>query len=362
MSTLPQASSRGGAETVLYSLIQATQDTYEHTVLYVHSGPFAQRLIELGVPIYQVRGFLSTWDPWLVLQTVWLLRKLKPDLIHSLLFGANVITRCIAKALSVPSINAVHNNSEQDGLVRNIFNRLTLPLSNRVVAVSSQVAVGVKKLYPYARVIVIKNGIDTQAIAVNAARTKKYRKELGFQDHSFVIGAVGRFEPVKQFPFLLEAFALLIKNLPHARLILVGYGAQEHALRKQVRHLNLTEWVVFIVGESALGYYPLFDVFVQPSDQEGISLALLEAMCLGMPVVVMGKEQHPVIVHGSTGFINPPGCVKSLVQTLKELNLNSDLRQRLGMQAHRFVRDEYEQRTMVDAYKKLFSDCLIDNC
>lgn len=351
---------QGGAEKVLFDLICATADEFEHSVIYIHAGPYEKRLTERGVSVYRVRGLLFTSDPWLLVQLFFLVRRLKPDLMHSLLFLANNAARVVAHILKVPLVGVIHNNIEQNGALRNSIDSLTLAYAQTVVAVSPEVAQGVTYLRPQIRVQVIHNGVDSTAIQLQAQTEKKTRHGLGYAANDFIIGSVGRFEAVKRYDLLMQTFALVAKKFSSARLLLVGYGTQEKTLKEQAERLGISEKVVFIVGQPAWGYYPLFDCFVQSSDKEGVSMALLEALCCRVPCVVMGVEKHPVITHRETGIIAPVGCSEGLFMAITELIANPALKQQLGSQGGFLVEKEFDQKAMVVAYKKVFANCLID--
>src|SRR5579859_5390998 len=88
----------GGAESLLYDLIVGlgNQD-YEHHVIYFHHGPHVARLEQLGVSTYQVRGIITLYDPIFFWRLARLIKKLKPDVIHSALWAANFAGRIIAR-------------------------------------------------------------------------------------------------------------------------------------------------------------------------------------------------------------------------------------------------------------------------
>ena len=365
----------GGAETVLCDLIDGlgTQN-FEHHVIFFHDGPRADQLRTMGVPLYHITGFVSLYDPIFFFRLFRAIKKLQPDCIHSLLWAANVSSRVIARMLSIPHICVYHNNIDQDGMVRNLFDRMTRNFSNQLVAVSDEVATSIGAN----DVKVIKNGIDYKVVQKKSMDQQVSRSSLDLHDDQFVVGSVGRFCPVKNYPLLIESFSKLYASLPEGRLVLVGVGPDEQYLRQLVKDRGISEAVKFIVGKSAYGYIPLFDCFVQSSNKEGISIALLEAMACGIPSIVTNEgPAHSVLTHGQDGLVIEacPACppkpwrrgkpvpsgveersrrAENLADAILNLRNNRDFAKKLGVAARETIEKDFSKNDMVQTYKKLF--------
>jgi glycosyltransferase involved in cell wall biosynthesis len=348
----------GGAEMVLYTLIQQLQAEHvEHHVMYFHDGPVRKHLEALNIPLYQIQGIVGRYDPifwWRLLKTV---RLLKPTKIHALLWMANCASRIIGKIVSIPVVCVYHNNIDQDGWLRNIIDRLTIFRTTTLVAVSDEVAHSITHHIPsvaYDAIAVIKNGIDIDHVHKKSRESAVSRASLGLLPEHIIIGSVGRFSPVKNYEFLLRTFAPLSKKYSHMRLLLVGCGPQEGYLRTLTQQLAITRQVIFVVGQQAYGYYPLFDVFTQTSDKEGISIALLEAMSMGIVCIVTQRDaRHAVITSGKQGIVVASGNRALFVQSLEEILHNNALKKVLTQGALNLLRDNFEQKVMVAHYRKL---------
>jgi len=151
----------GGAEAVLCNLIKKLGNTeFEHHVIYFHNGPNVAQVKSLGAKSYHVKGLVSLYDPIFFARLFFLMKKLKPDLIHSLLWSANVSARLIAKLLKIPNISAYHLDIYNDGIFRNSIDRVTRKMSDLLVAVSGDVAKSLGSRKSFRRLEIIKNGID----------------------------------------------------------------------------------------------------------------------------------------------------------------------------------------------------------
>ena len=345
----------GGAERVLVDLVEALHDDYEHEVVFFHDGPHRATLEHLGIPCRQVRGFVCLYDPVFWLRLVRTIRQAKPDCLHSLLWGANWASRLVGPFFRVPVINALHNNVEGYSLVRRFLDVATLARADCFVAVSEGVQVSHQSIYPLLttdRVVVIPNGVTVgKSIPID-------RSLLGLRPEDFVFGYVGRFEPEKNPALLVRAFAFLARAETHARLVLVGYGSQERALRDLVGQLNIPDRVVFVIGQPAASYYRLFDCFVLSSPREGLSIALLEAMGNGLPcVVTCSEKEHSVLVHGHNGLVvatyDELSLGKALLQVLRDKNAFCSM----GIEAKKTVLARYTVERMARSYRDLFNGC-----
>lgn len=351
---------RGGAESLLVDLL-AELTQFEHHVIYFHDGPNRQRLEAMSIKTYQVKGLLLLYDPIFFLRLWCLVKRLQPDCIHSSLWAANFAARIIAKFHHVPLVSVLHWSIFRDGTLRNIIDSFTFQLAQKVVGVSQDIAESLKGSgwIPERNVLTITNGISVHRIHALAAREQVMRSNLYLEPDVFVIGFVGRFVEIKNIPLLVNAFAEILKKNKKIALVLLGFGPLEEKLRSLVRQLNIEDKVRFVVGQAAYGYYHLFDCFVLPSFQEGMSVALLEAMCFSLPCIVTSSTRyHEVIRSDENGFVISSNDKKALVDKLVALMEDPQLRKRIGKQAFECINREFTMTTMTHKYIQLFESSL----
>ncbi len=119
--------------------------------------------------------------------------------------------------------------------------------------------------------------------------------ELGIQAGDRVLGAVGSLYPVKGHKFLLDAMPTVLQYFPNTVLIIAGRGQREVLLKNEVKRLRFEEKVRFLgMRQDIPRLLALMDVFVFPSLSEGLSMALLEAMAAGKPVVATRVPSVPI--------------------------------------------------------------------
>lgn len=136
------------------------------------------------------------------------------------------------------------------------------------------------------RFAVLDNGIDLERYRCDESSHRAAKESFGLERRP-VFGHVGRFDPVKNHGFLLEAFALLLHRLPDAVLLLAGRGDLEEDLRKKARNLGIGDAVRFLgVTDDVPSLLRALDVFVFPSVNEGLPVATVEAQASGAQCLI----------------------------------------------------------------------------
>jgi glycosyltransferase involved in cell wall biosynthesis len=178
--------------------------------------------------------------------------------------------------------------------------------------------------------------------------------------NAMTIGTIGRLLPLKGIVHLLRAISTVRGEFPDVRLEIVGDGPQRSDLQQQIIELGLKDTV------SLLGWLPEVNsamanwhIFVQPSLEEGLPVALLEAMAAGLPVIASAVGGIPEIVEdGVTGRLVAPGDPVALAQSLREMLLNVELRQRLGRAARLRIRRHFSSEAMVRQISEVYDELL----
>jgi glycosyltransferase involved in cell wall biosynthesis len=205
------------------------------------------------------------------------------------------------------------------------------------------------------RVEVIYNGI-APAQRVTDEESQKCKAELGILGRYPVLGVVGRLDSVKGHRFLLEAMPEILGRWPKAVLLVIGPGELEVALKDQVERMAIGANVHFLgMRQDVPRILSVLDAFVLPSLSEGLSVAVLEAMASGKPVVATRVGGNPeVIEHGRTGFLVQPGDAGDLAANLVKLLSDPGMMQQFGRRGAERVRQHFTMGQMVDRYRDLY--------
>ncbi len=200
----------------------------------------------------------------------------------------------------------------------------------------------------------IHNAVDADALALQAMGRNDARRELGLGDSDFVVGTLGRSVQGKGHEDLLEAFALFARQREDARLVIIGDGPLRRALTDRAAALGLQERVR-LPGHLPEGfrYLRALDLFVFPSRAEGFGLALLEAMALGLPVLVNRVAPLTTLVDG-VGRALDTGDHRALAEALAEFSrLPAAQRQQLGEAHCARAQTDYGVTAFQAAYRNL---------
>lgn len=177
-----------------------------------------------------------------------------------------------------------HNGNGYSPFVNSLFRPIVNLSSSTELACSAEAAKWLFGKNKLSKVEIINNGIDTDRFTFNKASRQKVRKQYGIQDDTFLVGHIGRFSEQKNHKFLLEIFKKVKKTKPNSKLMLVGAGELEEAIRKNVVKLGLEKDVIFCgLHSNTEDFYSAFDAFLMPSLYEGLPIVGIEAQSEGLP-------------------------------------------------------------------------------
>ncbi|MER5523071.1 glycosyltransferase [Streptomyces sp. NPDC002677] len=288
----------GGAEQQLRLLLRHLPVSCD-VVTLTNPGPVARGLAADGVRVVHL-GMAGNRDLAALPRLVRLIRRGRYDLVHTHLYRACLYGRIAARLAGVRAVVATEHSLGDAQLEGR---RLTAGvralylagerLGRSTVAVSPTVAQRLRGWgVPGPRIEVVPNGIDLERFRFDPDRRQRTRARLGIPQDAFVVGGIGRLAPGKRFDVLIRALAQLP---PDCRLLLVGGGAEEGALRRTAEEAGVAGRVLFagerpyVSDSSADPDLPslasAMDVLASPSAEEAFGLAVIEALAAGLPVL-----------------------------------------------------------------------------
>lgn len=220
------------------------------------------------------------------------------------------------------------------------------------------------------RVTVIPNAVDTGAFRFGVAGDATLRRQLGLEGAT-VIGFAGSFYGYEGLDLLIEAMAQLKRSRRDLRLLLVGGGPQEAALRAQVERQQLGSEVIFtgrVSHDEVQRYYELIDVLAYPRRRIRLTelvtpLKPLEAMAQGRVLVASDVGGHRELVRdGVTGYLFAAGDPAALVQALTRALGARDDWPDLVERARRFVENERTWKSSVSRYAPVYAGVCASKC
>jgi glycosyltransferase involved in cell wall biosynthesis len=233
---------------------------------------------------------------------------------------ARVAVRSLPGAARPGFVYTEHSRWPMYQWATRVANRLTFPLNDRVVAVSEDVRETVDRRLR-ARVEVLQHGIDLVRVREYLEERPTVRAELGVRDDEVLAVTVANLRPVKGYRLLMEAARRVIDAAPNLRFVTAGQGVQEIELRALHAEIGLGDRFMM------LGYVPhaarliaAADLFVLASTHEGMPVAVMEALALGVPIVstaVGGLRE--AVEDGRNGLLVPPGDAAALADAVLRL-------------------------------------------
>ena len=358
----------GGARSILEITKWIDRSRFRVTVCHLLKTQHAEevdflteRFNELGV---QVTGIyprsVGTGKGWLSLYRF--LRERNVAILHTHSPYSGFTGRLIGKAAGVPVIISTQHTVEAIYSSRTrFFDQMTFPLADSIVCVSEGVRDFLRigaRLVPR-RMTVIHNGVDISKIdnAVRGLDTES-RGRLGWERGDLVVGNVARLSSLKNQECLIQAMQRVVARKPNAKLAIVGWGELEQELKSQVERLQLQDHVVFLGRKPAGEVYEILaaiDVFALSSRSEGFSLAILEAMAAGKPVVatdIAGVRE--AVVDGETGLLVPYGDPHALAEALLNLLSDRERSRAMGAAGRKRVETLFSARVMGQRYERLY--------
>ncbi|MGB9623789.1 MAG: glycosyltransferase [Phycisphaerae bacterium] len=297
-------------------------------------GPVGERLQAAGIPVAPCNA-RSARDVRALLRLYRTIRAFRPDIVHALLFHANVAARLVAPAAGVPADRIVCSilTVERERLWHLRGETLTCRRCRWIVGNSRSVVDHLHRAahVPRRRLRLIRGAIDTTTIA--AARPIP-RRDLGVPEGVPLVLWVGRMDPVKGLDELIQACAMLRERLP-IHVLLAGEGTYESAVRRRIAVLGASSFVHRLGRrDDVAALLATADLFAFPSRSEGLPTALMEAMAAGKPIVTTDAPGcRDLIRHGQTGLTVPVGDARALADAMARLLDDADLSRRLGAAA-----------------------------
>lgn len=350
----------GGAETQMARLATGLVERgWEVTVVsMVPVRHFEAELRAAGVDLRSLGVAPGRPDPRLVTRLAVVLREVRPAVLLTCLFHANVLGRLVGRAIGVPVVISSIRNTHFGGRFGKPLVRMTDRLADITVANSEATAAAFVRagLVARERVAVVPNGLAMDDYATNADDRSRFRPELGLPGGAFLWLSIGRLDRQKNHALLFDAFAELVVHHPEARLAVVGEGSLRDQLVRQCARAGLDAFVQFLgLRDDVRGLLSAADGLVLASRHEGLPNVVLEAMAARVPVVateVGGVSE--LIDDGETGRSVPSGdqarLVAAMSATMTEV---PERRSAMVEAAHARVRARYDQASVVDVWERL---------
>ena len=289
----------------------------------------------------------------------------KFDVVHTHTAKAGFIGRIAAKLAGTPLVLHTPHGHDFYGYFGALTSRLVIMLERfaALFADSMIVLTNIEKadMMKYricraSKVRVVHSGLDFSIFARLKVDAVKKRAELRLGPEDLVVGMVGRLESIKGFEYFIDSAAIVSRQIPQARFLIVGEGSLHDELAARARDLNIEE-KVFFTGwrEDVPEILSVLDVLALASLNEAVGRVLLEAGAVGKPVVateVGGVGE--IIRNNETGILVPPRDPAAMAQAVITLLKDKAKRDEMGRRAKEWVRNNFNDRSMVEKLDEIY--------
>jgi glycosyltransferase involved in cell wall biosynthesis len=351
----------GGAETMLLTLLEGLdRDVFSLELCSIGHGPLINEAKKRACLVTEIAPFQGKKDMRFLLKLMQIVRRAEPDVIHSHLLFTHFYACLAGSVLRIPVIVTFHSNDELETVAERIMVRMIYHLSKKVVIVTKYQFKHFGFSENSSKITVIPNG--TKFTEISPMDIQKFRnlkrRELGFDTKEKLIAYVGNFRPVKGHAYILQAMKTIVRNHPSAHLLLIGDGRLNNDLMNKCREYNIEDRVHFLgFRKDIKALLSAVDIAVSSSLSETNSIAIMEAMAVGRPVVATDVGgNYELVIDGETGILVPPKSHHALANSISMLLDDSDLVSKLGRNAKEKIRRDFTAAKMIRRYVGKFHE------
>jgi len=357
----------GGLENGLVNLINnLPANRYRHAIICMtESTDFQYRIKNDHVICYSLNKKEGK-DFWIYFKLWKLLKKLKPDIVHTRNLSA---LEAQLPALFAGVRGRVHSEHGREGIDMdgrnikyNFLRRIFRPFIHKFIPLSSELNrwLQAEIKVPVNKIIQIYNGVDTEKF-YPTRKQLRFTQFINFtQNNNIIIGTVGRMAVIKDQLTLVRAFIEVLRRDPKLRnklrLVMIGDGPLYHESMQLLMRANADD-LAWLPGyrDDIDDILHIFDIFILPSISEGVSNTILEAMACGLPVIANRVGGNPeLIVEGETGILCSSGDHTGLADAVQFYMKNPEILKQHGAAGHARVIDNFSIGEMVRNYMKLY--------
>ena len=342
----------GGAEVRVFDLARAFDGRLPYAVVTIEGSVLDQRLQQAGLQRRPMR--LKRGDPRLTRRIKQIIEREGFRVVdahnpQSQLWGL-LAAQWARTPVCVSTVHLAYGRAQSDSYRGKVYEqvlRLNKRWGCRFITVSQSIQSYLHEL-GVAEVALIDNTVDLAALADHEPDWR-WREVLGWGRDTLVVTAVGRLEPQKGHPYLIEAMRLAVQKRPNLRCLIVGEGVLRPELTQQIAAANLPE-IVHLAGfrHDVPAILGASDLFCLSSLAEGLPYALLEAIAHRLPLLVTAVDgMAELLTDQETACLVPPANPQALADGLVWLADHPEARERLATVVYQLVQARFDPARMI---------------
>lgn len=349
---------KGGAETYLFNIVENMKGDMNFFVLCDHKGGNHKKIQDIckNVDIIDMK---NPFDLKAAKKVANYCKENDIHIIQTHFLRENYIA--VLSKLFNPKIKIVwtaHLIADNKGKIK-IFNKLFSGFVDKIICVSEAVKKSlIEEGLSESKLQVIYNGVDTKYY--KPIENNFLKSKMSLNDSTLVLTTISRFNKEKGHSFLIDGIRELEKYIENFKLILVGEGEEQEAIKQKVKKYGLEEYIKFLgYREDILGILSITDIYISPSKNEAISFSILEALSSGKVVVATEVGGVPEIFKkGDIGILIPYGEPEVFAQAIVHLYTNEKIYEKKKMNSRKIVVDNFSLNKMVKKTLNLYDKLL----
>lgn len=347
----------GGAETQLLRILPELEKYHENMVCCVQGhGPIGKLLEEKGIRVHYL-DLKNIIDFSAIKKFRKIVRNYPPDIMVTYLIHADLYGRVLGKIFGIKKIISSKRGALLQWEWLSSFDQLTKKLINHcLVQTETAKKEWMNKLnLPEKKFTIIPNGIDVEKFRCKIGKKEK-KNQLQIKENSTVITCVSKLRRGKGHDILLRAFEKFYQYDNDAILLIVGDGEKEEELKNSLADLESKNNIRFLGNRPDIAeILSISDIFALPTEKEGMSNAIIEAMVMGVPVITTDiPENRDLLENKKTGILIPVNDSYSLFENIKLLASDKILQEKISQNSKIEAENKFDVRIIARKLANFF--------
>ena len=353
----------GGAENILFNIVKTHNSKDVFIISLTKLGYYGEKLKKEGYKLYALNMEKNIFIFLKVFKLLFLIIRLKPKIVHTWLYHANLIGGILAWFLGIKKIYwSIHHDFEYSDLSTMIEMKILVLMSyfvpNKIIYCSEASKNNhIKNGYKKNCSILIGNGVSTSVYQPNTNYRKEFRDKFKISNDCFLIGNISRYHPIKDHDNLFNALRILSNYNINFKCVLVGKGLSRDNL-ELVNKINKNKIFdkVLLYGKTfeVNKIFNALDINILSSKNEGFGMVLIEAMSCGIPCISTNVGDAENII-GNSGWIVESSKPIALAKCIIDIINKKGILKNKSIIARKRVKDIYSLEKMILNYKKLYN-------
>lgn len=349
----------GGTETQLLRILPELEKYHSNAVCCVRGhGPIGIELEKKNIPVYYL-NFKGFSDLLVIKRLYSVIKKFHPDILVTYLIHTDLYGRVFGRLFGIKKIVCSKRGALLQWEWLAFFDWLTkFMVTHYLVQTKTARSEWMNRLkLPKRNFSIIPNGIDTNIFQLSIDKKNKC-KELKIDHNSFIISCVSRLRRGKGHDVLLQAFENVFKKNKNISLLIVGDGEREEELHRLVRNYSSRSNIYFLGNRTDIPeILAISNLFILPTEKEGMSNAIMEAMVMGIPIITTDiSENRDIIKHKKNGLLFPIGDINFVLENIELCINNNQLMNSLGKNARKEALRKFDISIITKRFAKFYDN------